>query len=394
MVTIIMAGAIISGFNILTSSQDGVAQWFEQDNVVNGFEVHEWGVFCQEYNSNIVNVVTNPLEGPVFARKPVIYFHYDENISDVVVEVDFDGDILVTIPNAIPTESGIGWTIDIVNNSVIAPNGTAYDYLFYECQINVSQGIIAYIVDDGVNVTFYLQNVADYQISDILFIYGYSTNESMWQRGLTYVYIDTLESGEETSMTVPLNDNVSYETSEIFDSLTENGLTDKEAIDLIDYWKQIWFYPTNEGTYAQLLYTIPGEIYDELLPISVTPQPEIINRVGLFFITDIPLNPSAEQQDLTEEHVYSGIGTIHSIKDSETHCYNYYYIVPDPENSDVAIRHLYLVPIFKLPEELEVDGLQVRFKVKPANSYTILIHGLSRSDMLVEVLEVEKMDSV
>lgn len=125
----------------------------------------------------------------------------------------------------------------------------------------------------------------------VFFIYGYSTNESMWQRGLTYVYIDTLESGEETSMIVPLNDNVSYETSQIFDSLIENGLTDKEAMDLIDYWKQIWFYPTNMGTYAQLLYTIPEEIYDELLPISITPQPEIINRVGLFFITDIPINP-------------------------------------------------------------------------------------------------------
>lgn len=276
----VMAGAIITGC-ITSSSQHGVLA---------GFEVHEWGVFCQEYNSNIVNVVTNPLEWPVFARKPVIYFHYDENVSDVVVEVNFNGDILVTIPDSIATDGGIGWTIDIVNNSVMAPNGTVYDYLFYECQINVSQGVIAYVVDDGVNVTFHLKNVADYQISDIFFIYGYSTNVSMWQRGLTYLYIDTLESGEETNMTVPLDDDVSYETSEIFNSLTERGLTDKEAMDLIEYWEQMWFYPTNLGSYAQIVYTVPEEIYDDLLPISINPQPEIIERVGLFFVTGIPIN--------------------------------------------------------------------------------------------------------
>jgi len=282
----VLAGAIITGC-IVSSSQRGMLP---------GFEVHEWGVFCQEYNSNIVNVVTNPLEGPVFAKKPVIYFHYDENISDVVVEVNFNGDILVTIPDATATDGGIGWTIDIVNNSVVAPNGKVYDYLFYECQINVSQGIIAYIVDDGINVTFYLKNVADYRISDIFFIYGYSTNVSMWQRGLTYVYIDTLESGEETSMTVPLNDNVSYETSEMFNSLIEKGLTDKEAMDLIEYWEQMWFYPTNLGSYAQIVYTMPEEKYDELLPIFINPQPESIERIGLFFITGIPINSSHDMK--------------------------------------------------------------------------------------------------
>jgi hypothetical protein len=276
----IVIGAVITGCVTLSS----------QDGILAGFEVHEWGVFCQEYNSNIVNVVTNPFEGPVFVKKPVIYFHYDENISNVVIEVNFNGDILVTIPDAITTDGGIGWTIDIVNNSVVAPNGTVYDYLFYECQINVSQGIIAYVVDDGVNVTFYLKNVADYRISDIFFIYGYSTNVSMWQRGLTYVYIDTLESGEETSMTVPLNDYASYETSGIFNSLIERGLTDKEAMDLIEYWEQMWFYPTNLGSYAQILYTMPKEIYDDLLQISINPQPEIIERVGLFFVTGIPIN--------------------------------------------------------------------------------------------------------
>ncbi|RLF30048.1 MAG: hypothetical protein DRN05_00300 [Thermoplasmata archaeon] len=294
MITTLMMSVTIATYVVSAIITGGIiSSSLSQKIVLHGFEVHEWGVLCQRYNSNIVNVVTNPVEEPVFVKKPVIYFHYDKNISDIAVEVDFDGDPLVTIPSASLTEDGIGWTVDIVNNSVVAPNGTTYDYLFYECQINVSQGIVANIVDDGINVTFYLQNVAGYQISNIFFIYGYPTNKSMWwQRGLTYVYIDALDSGEEASITVPLNDKVSYEISRITDSLIENGLTNKEAEDLIEYWKQIWFYPTNKETYAQILYTIPRETYDELLPISITPQPESIDRVGLFFITDIPINLS------------------------------------------------------------------------------------------------------
>jgi len=277
---IIVAGTFMTGC-IDSEKQSGFLQ---------GFEVHEWGIFQQEYNSNIVNVVSNPITGPVFARKPVIYFHYDEDITDVVVEVDFNGDVLVTIPDAVNTSSGISWTVDIVNNSVVVPNGTAYDYLFYECQINVSQGVIAYIIDDGVNVTFYVKNVASYIISDIFFIYGYPTNVSMWQRGITYIHIDSLESGEQTSITIPLKNNSSYDTSEILLSLTDQGLTQKEAQDLIDYWEQFWFYPTNMESYAQMIYSIPQDAYDELLPISITPAPEIMKRIGLFFITNISIN--------------------------------------------------------------------------------------------------------
>ena len=280
-ITTVMLSSIITGC-ISSTSQRGM---------LNGFEVHEWGVFCQRYKSNIVNVVTKPLEEPVIVKKPVIYFHYRKDISDVFVEVNFDGDILVTIPDAASTDDGISWTVDIVNKSVVAPNGTVYKYLFYECQIKYSKGVIAYILDDGINVKFYIMNVADYPISDIFFIYGYPTGTPDFMfRGITYVKIERLESYSESVITVPLNNNSLYGTSEILYSLIENGLTEQEAEDLIDYWEKIWFYPTNLGSYAQILYTIPEDIYNELLPISIYPQPEIIKRVGLFFITDVPIN--------------------------------------------------------------------------------------------------------
>jgi len=283
-VAIVLAGTLMSG--CVTSDNQHV--------VLQGFEVHEWGVFCQEYNCNYAYVAGSPdfLGFPygVFARKPVIYFHYDENISDLVVEVDFNGDVIVTIPDATNTSTGISWTVDIVNNQVVAPNGTVYDFLFYECQINAPQGVIARVLDDGVNVTFYVKNVADYIISDLFFIYGDPIVGSMFQTAITYVHVDSLEKGEDTSITVPKNNDSFYNTNEILSSLIDQGLTEKEAQDLIDYWEQIWFYPTNMESYAQMIYSIPQEVYDELLPISMTPMPEIMKRIGLFFITNISIN--------------------------------------------------------------------------------------------------------
>lgn len=296
-----MLGALISG----------CITFEKQSGVLRGFEVHEWGVFCQVYNSNIVNVFTNPKIEPVIVRKPVIYFHYDGNISEVDIEIDINGDILVTIPDAVNTSTGIGWTVDIVNNSVVTPDGTVYEYLFYECQMNISQCVVAYVLYDGKNVTFYVKNIGGYPLSDIFFIYGnYNTSkrlellklqekhpelgisfeEHMGFRDITFIHINSLGVGEEKSITIPINNSSSYDTKDILQSLINCGLTEKESQDLVDYWQEMWFNPPNWGSFAHVIYTIPQEVYDELLPISINPKPETMHRVGLFFVTDIPIN--------------------------------------------------------------------------------------------------------
>jgi len=278
----ILTGALITG--CITTSP-------ARSDYLPGFVVHEWGIFEQRYGSDFASVITGPMVSQAIAKKPVIYFHYNENLTDVVVEVDINGDVLVTIPNATMNPDGIGWTVDIINNTVVSPDGTEYEYLFYECQINLGQGVIAFVTDDGENVTFYVKNIEDYDIKDIFYIYGYpETGGMLWRPGLTYIHIDSLESGESTTITVPKKNNTSYDTSEILDALMNSGLTQKESQDLIDYWEDIWFLPTNFSPYAQMFYTIPEEVYDELLPLTISPTPEIIERVGLFFITDIPIN--------------------------------------------------------------------------------------------------------
>ena len=279
---VLSAGMITGSLNNSPSSKLGFLP---------GFEVHEWGIFEQVYGSNVTNVLGDkPLIVPTIEKKPVIYFHYDEDLTDIVVEVEINGDILVTIPDAETTVDGIGWIVDLDNNTIIAPDGTRHEYLFYECQMNITQGVVAFVTDDGENVTFYVKNIGDFEITDIFYIYGYSLSDAFWRRGLTYIHIDRLETGEEKVVTVKRKNDSEYDTIDILDALVKNGLTEKESWDLINYWEAIWFRPTNMGTFAQMFYLMPQNVYDDLLPISITPIPEIIKRVGLFFITDIPIN--------------------------------------------------------------------------------------------------------
>jgi hypothetical protein len=296
-VVIILTSAFFSG--CLTSDK-------QNNEIIPGFIVNEWGVYCQYYNSKYVSALGEPLPqepwDPGVERKPVIYFHNDEDLSNVHVEVHFNGTALVTIPSAALFNGGLSWDVDIVNNTVIAPNGTVYPYLFYECSLSNPQGILAHILRHDNNVTFFIENIANYPISDVFFIYGCPATHSnattkFYNR--TYIYIDSLESGENTTVSVPLQDESLLNTSQLLVSLKHHGLTEQETQELLDFWTATWFtkndYPfSNNGSFANIIYMIPEDIYDAMLPISITPQPMILNRVGLFFITGIPLQEAKQ----------------------------------------------------------------------------------------------------
>jgi len=298
-VIVLSAGMITGSLNNSPNSKLGFLP---------GFEVHEWGIFEQVYGSNVTNVYGDPPIVPTIQKKPIIYFHYDEDLTDIVVEVEINGDILVTIPDAEITDNGIGWTVDLDNNTIIAPDGTRHTYLFYECQVNITQGVLAFVTDDGENVNFYVKNVGDFEITDIFYIYGYTLSDTIWNRGLSYIHIDRLRIGEEKTITVKRKNDSEYDAAEILEVLMVNGLTDKESWDLIEYWEPIWFRPSNVGAFAQMFYLMPQNVYDEFLPITINPVPEVIKRVGLFFITDIPVNKPVLEEFTVDSCSNCGFG--------------------------------------------------------------------------------------
>jgi len=302
----IIIGLVFSAIFLASAFLSGCLDHSKFENS-SDFEVHEWGVFLQEYNCSVVQLLNLPLPGFVYyARKPVIYFHTVEDINYVTVEVEISEN-LTTIPNATIVGDKIQWTFAIENNSVLLQDGSNYDYLFYEGDIICSQAIIAYVnVSDG-NATFYIRNIADYNLTDVFFILGLPSQVNLFSISVNYIHIDNLESGEEKIMTIPLKFDSDYETNTIKESLIQMGLTEKEADELINYWAESWFYPSNVKTFAHIIYAIPQEIYDELLPISITPLPATIKRIGIFFITNITINSLNNSDAIVDDNNLSEI---------------------------------------------------------------------------------------
>ena len=277
------------------------------------FEVHEWGVFLKSYKSNITSVSTNS-PGIISVLKPIIYLHSSEDLADVAIKVSsiknattepFGAlDILGasqshSYPTASVENDSISWDIDIVNSS-IKQNNITYSSLFYEGRISGHLPIQASIVNNGENITYYVKNIADYIISNVFLILRVTYYDFLWDhvwqesrpKGmLECVYFEDLNPGEEKTIVNTSTEflyNKTQTKNMIRNNIISNGLAIDEADELIDYWSDWWFYPGWDGEYTALIYSIPQSVYDELLPLTITPQPDIIKRVGIFTITDIP----------------------------------------------------------------------------------------------------------
>ncbi|MBE3137359.1 MAG: hypothetical protein IMZ43_08240 [Thermoplasmata archaeon] len=255
------------------------------------FEVHEWGVFLKGYNCTNASVVA---KSPVtlYVKKPVIYFHSIENSTDVNVEIQSIKNATV-IPNATVENDMIIWDVTVENDTIILQNGTQYPYLFYEGETTCSSAIISNITIDEKNTTYYIKNIANYPISNVFFIYArYGDFISSADDRLEYIYFGELQPGDEKTIVNSSSEeivNITEAKNTIRNTLISDGLTIAESNELINYWEAYWFSPSNIGEYTRVLYTIPQSIYDQLLPLSITPQPEMIKRIGIFTITDIPI---------------------------------------------------------------------------------------------------------
>jgi hypothetical protein len=267
---------------------------FEDQDLINEkmeFDVHEWGVFLKGNNCTDAMVVSKAPEW-VGVRKPVIYFHSLENATEVEVEIKSITNMTV-IPNATIENDTIIWNVTVEDNSILLQNGSEYPYLFYEGEINCSSAIIANINHSDGMTNYYIKNIANYTISNVFFIYAsYGGFVSIQDNWLEVVYFGELSSGDEKIVTNSSSErlmNITKVKNFILEALISEGLTESESNELIDYWETFWFSPSNAGIHTRVIYQIPQLIYDRLLPISITPQPENIKRVGIFTITDLPI---------------------------------------------------------------------------------------------------------
>ena len=65
----------------------------------------------------------------------------------------------------------------------------------------------------------------------------------------------------------------------LVEQLTKEGLFEDEALSLVDLWKEDFF----ETPGLSAFYRLPSAEYDVRLPLTVTPKPESVVRVGLIY---------------------------------------------------------------------------------------------------------------
>ena len=252
------------------------------------FELHEWGVFVKGYECDDTMVRTISPHS-IFVEKPLLYFH---GITDPLwVEIRIDSiRNATTVPSTVIKDGQILWDVMVEDDKIVSLNGTKYDRLFYEGEITTQVNVSAWIMVSAGNATFHVENLEDYSLSNIIFIYGYPTGEPGYvYRGITYAYADSLEGGRDLYLVVPLRNTSTWSLEDFRAGLADRGLYSEEIDELLHLWERWWFYPTNLGNYSRLVFIIPQSVYDKLLPIHIKPEPKEMRRVGIFTITDIPI---------------------------------------------------------------------------------------------------------
>jgi hypothetical protein len=83
-----------------------------------------------------------------------------------------------------------------------------------------------------------------------------------------------IAAGRATLDRPVLDDVTGPPLRELVDILVANGLYEKEAQAMVDTWSDSWF---EEG--ARLLYIVPQQAVDAILPLSISPTPSAVARV-------------------------------------------------------------------------------------------------------------------
>ena len=101
--------------------------------------------------------------------------------------------------------------------------------------------------------------------------------------------VGSVASHSTTTLPHATSSNVDQAAQQVVDALVGEGLYLAEAEAMVATWRESWF--AEQGT--RLLYMVPGEITDKLLPLSIEPAPEKMLRV-LVGRLEI-MSPSAER---------------------------------------------------------------------------------------------------
>lgn len=230
------------------------------------------------------------LKGLIRMETPVIYFYADREAT-VSVKVDFPkGLITEWYPHARSVSNGIDWgRFRVQPGAQVALPVEAKESHYYParetdaapvhvCGVGKADEYEKFLFYRGVGTfrpPLSVKSEGDRVVITNTGLEGISRLILFENRGgkIAFSVYSSL-SGSATIERPPLGQSLESLESELEQTLIMEGLYQKEARAMIRTWRDTWF---EEG--MRLFYVLPRRVTDELLPITIDPQPAELARV-------------------------------------------------------------------------------------------------------------------
>lgn len=273
--------------------------------------VHEWGTFTAvvdvdgtpydwyrafvtERLPRFVHMKMFKLEQPgrIRMETPVLYFHAEKPLT-VGVAVDFPAGVLTEwYPQASETTRGLAWHQVTIDPRAQEPLPIELGGAHYYAARGVGAAQVSVPLDGGgaehEKFLFY-RGVGTFDLP--LAIAQEGEKLTIANRGKrtighaffferrddvsTLIALPALESGGEHEVDrSALNLGPDSSLHQLKDALRADGLLEDEAEAMIATWRSTWFEPG-----VRVLFTLPREETDAILPLSISPEPSALERV-------------------------------------------------------------------------------------------------------------------
>ncbi len=270
--------------------------------------VHEWGTFTSRHDADGVAQRWNPLsettdlprfvyqnqrmpkqfvEGNVRMETPVLYFYGDARTT-VSVDVDFPSGIMSEwYPRVKRTRDGLRWPkVTILPGATVALPDEGLPSHYYaarntdadvvRCRYNGKTQHEKFLFYRGVG-TFDLPLAARLAGDDVVVATSSIRRVVVVERRGDVLGHRTQEVGPgDTAVPRPpagVDTRLAFE-ADLATLLVAEGLYEAEARAMIDTWRDTW---SADG--VRVLYVVPRAFTDEVLPLRISPAPDVVVRV-------------------------------------------------------------------------------------------------------------------
>lgn len=298
------------------------------------FIAHEWGVFAVDMRNNFIQigmpVTQEQKRGDIRALKPIIYFYSQEPLS-VKVRVKFPyGNPGRTLPQAELLGNELKWKVKVlegkenveenelnkkdktpkeemterirripprlpqsitnedwvemardVKANTIKVNMQKEKFLFYDGWIRNYKFNVSMEEDktSKTGTVFSIDNESEYPAYDILII---KKDDDQYEIG-TLENLKSEKSVKVKTEVIKEKDFQKKGSKMLEEALTKAGLYKDEAKSVAEIWKEK-FFDEEKDSYTYLIYRMPEEEYNKLLPIKINPIPKELKRIGLVWV--------------------------------------------------------------------------------------------------------------